>query len=179
LPSQGLADLRLIAEMLESIPCPISVIPGNHDHPDLVDKVFGDLPRDFECSGYRVLSFWDEEQDGHVPLRVGDNYARFHDALLDPDTLPQIQLQHYVVWPLLNNDYPHTYGDGEAMMEAITGSGVVQIVLSGHYHNGVPLFQIGSTYFATARAFCEPPHPITIYSLDDNSVDAKVVEVRA
>ena len=39
------------------------------------------------------------------------------------------------------------------MREAIIASGNVRLVLSGHYHIGVPLFLDKGVWFATARGF--------------------------
>ena len=66
--------------------------------------------------------------------------------------------------------YPHTYGDGEWMRDMIVGSGNVRLVLSGHYHRGVPLFRVKDTFFATVPSFCEAPHPFWIYELNGENV---------
>jgi 3',5'-cyclic-AMP phosphodiesterase len=168
--AQGEADLRLIAQILEQVECPIALVHGNHDHPELVQRLFGHLPADQEVAGYRVLCFFDDEGADHVPQRQGADQQRFLAALADEGSLPQIHVQHYVVWPELNDDYPHTYGRGAELRDQIVESGRVRLVLSGHYHKGVPLFQEGETYFTTIRAFAEAPHPYAIYRIEGESV---------
>jgi DNA repair exonuclease SbcCD nuclease subunit len=163
--AQGEADLRLIAQILEQIDVPIALVHGNHDHPELVQRVFGHLPVDQEVAGHRVLCFFDNEGADHVPLRQGEDQQRFLAALADERSLPQIHVQHYIVWPELNDEYPHTYGQGAEMRDQIVESGRVRLVLSGHYHKGVPLFQQGQTYFTAVRAFTEEPHPYVIYQI--------------
>ena len=78
---------------------------------------------------------------------------------------PQIHVQHYIVWPPRNESYPHTYGDGEDMRDAIVANGAVRLVLSGHYHAGVEPFAEANAWFATVPAFCETPHPFWAYDL--------------
>lgn len=162
---QGRQDLYLIANLLRDLPFPIALVHGNHDHPALIDEVFGHLPNDQIVAGYRVLTFRDDEGPDHVPVRVGTEQARFQAALADQSSLPQIHIQHYVVWPERNEEYPHTYGTGAAMRAAIIAAGHVRLVLSGHYHIGVPLFFDKGTWFATVRGFTEAPHPFNLYEL--------------
>lgn len=167
LQSAGLADLRLIAGLLAPLRIPQVVVPGNHDHPALVEHLFPAGDGEITVGGYRILAFRDHEGPHHVPQRTGSERQRFFSALADRDSLPQVQVQHYVVWPERNAEYPHTYGEGAAMREAIIASGSVRLVLSGHYHAGVPLFADKGVYFATVPAFAEAPHPFAIYDLDD------------
>jgi predicted MPP superfamily phosphohydrolase len=170
---QGRQDLELIAELLATFSLPVALVHGNHDHPALIDQVFGHIPNDQVVNGYRVLTFRDDEGENHVPVRAGQEQARFLAALQDPSSLPQIHIQHYVVWPERNEEYPHTYGAGALMREAIIGAGTVRLVLSGHYHTGVPLFFDKGVWFATARALAEAPHPFTIYDLEDDTVTSR------
>ena len=175
---QGRQDLELIAELLDTLPLPVALVHGNHDHPALIDQVFGHLPNDQIVNGYRVLTFRDDEGENHVPVRAGQEQARFLAALQDPSSLPQIHIQHYVVWPERNEEYPHTYGTGASMREAIIGAGTVRLVLSGHYHTGVPLFFDKGVWFATARAFAETPHPFTIYEIEEHDLEDATVTSR-
>lgn len=178
----GEQDLRLIAGILTRAPCPVVAVPGNHDHMGLMQRVFGHLPKDQVVAGHRVLTFWDTENAHHVPKRVGDERRRFQRALADAaagGALPQIHVQHYLVWPERNDDYPHTYGDGADLREAIAASGRVRLVLSGHYHRGEPPLAEKGAYFATVPAFCEAPHPIWLYQLAGDAVHWRALQVEA
>lgn len=168
LQSAGLADLQLIADLLAPLPMPQVILPGNHDHPALVEHRFPARDGEITVAGHRVLAFRDHEGPQHVPQRTGSERRRFLSALADEHSLPQVHVQHYVVWPERNAEYPHTYGDGAAMREAIIASGNVRLVLSGHYHAGVPLFVDKGVYFATVPAFAEAPHCFAIYDLGDS-----------
>lgn len=173
---QGRQDLKLIAALLTELPFPIAMVHGNHDHPALIDEVFGHIANDLHdqvVNGYRILTFRDDEGANHVPVRVGNEQARFIAALHESASLPQIHIQHYVVWPERNDDYPHTYGAGAQMRDALIGAGNVRLVLSGHYHRGVPLFLDKGVWFSTARGFTEAPHPFHIYDIEDDIVTSR------
>jgi 3',5'-cyclic AMP phosphodiesterase CpdA len=167
---QGRQDLELVAGLLEEFPSPMALVHGNHDHPALFSQVFGHVPTDQIVNGFRILTFGDDEGANHVPVRASQEQARFLSALEDQDSLPQIHLQHYVVWPERNDDYPHTYGEGAHMRDAIIASGNVRLVLSGHYHIGVPLLFDNGVYFATARGFAEAPHPFNVYDIEEDGI---------
>jgi DNA repair exonuclease SbcCD nuclease subunit len=171
--AQGLRDLELIAELLDNVSIPIALVHGNHDHPALTHQVFSHLPNDQIVNGYRVLTFNDNEGQNHVPVRVGQEQRRFQAALDDSTSLPQVHIQHYVVWPERNEEYPHTYGAGVEMREAMIHAGHVRLVLSGHYHIGVRLFYDQGVWFATARGFTEAPHPFFLYDLEGDRVTGR------
>ena len=175
--AQGRQDLQLIADLLAALPFPLALVHGNHDHPALIDEVFGHVPNDQLVKGYRVLTFRDDEGENHVPARVGQEEARFQAALADTDSPPQNHIQHYVVWPERNEEYPHTYGAGATMREQIIASGNVRLVLSGHYHIGVPLFFDKGVWFATVRGFTEAPHPFNLYEVDGDQVSARTLSL--
>ncbi|MEZ4708676.1 MAG: metallophosphoesterase [Caldilineaceae bacterium] len=177
-PALGLGDLRLIAQILEDASCPLALVHGNHDNRELVRQVFAHAPDEQVVAGHRVLCFWDEEDDDNVPRRIAAERERFDNALTDT-TLPQIHVQHYVVWPERNEGYPHTYGDGARLRQQIVQSGAVKLVLSGHYHIGVPLFEEKGVYFCTVRGFTEAPHYYNIYEIKGNCVTCEYRQLEA
>ncbi len=163
---QARADYRLIAGLLDRVACPMAIVYGNHDHPSVFRQVYESLQQDQLASGYRTLTFLDDEGDANVPERIGIEQQRFATVLADSESAPQIHIQHYLVWPELNKDYPHTYGAGADMRDSIFSSGVVRLALSGHYHTGVQPTLHKDVWFATVPAFGEAPHPYWVYELD-------------
>jgi D-glycero-D-manno-heptose 1,7-bisphosphate phosphatase len=161
--SIGLKDLALVRELFSPLTCPVAFLFGNHDHPQSFQETFGDLPTDFDVDGYRILLFMDEEVHNNFPQRIGNQRERFLEVIQDSDTRPQVHLQHYLISPINNQGYPHSYLEAESLQEAIEKDPRIRLVLSGHYHTGVPLFEAGGTCFSTAPAFGEPPHPFRIY----------------
>jgi hypothetical protein len=100
-----------------------------------------------------------------VPARQGDERARFEAALADADPRPQIHVQHYLLWPPIVADYPYNYVDAPNMAAAVAASGRVRLVLSGHYHAGLPPVRHGEVWYATAPALAEAPHRYWLYEL--------------
>jgi Icc protein len=158
-------DLDIVVSVLGRTPFPWLVVPGNHDLEEQVLAAFAPQ-RDLRLGGYRAVAFVDQEEEGHVPRRVGRERALFECMLGTTGSCPQIHVQHYVLQPRLDASYPHTYQDGEALAEAVVSSGRVALVLSGHYHPGVPPFRLGDTWFSTAPALCEFPHTAMLYDLE-------------
>ena len=52
---QGEADLRLLSNLLAEAGAPLALVHGNHDHPALVRKVFGDLSLSRPVAGHQVI----------------------------------------------------------------------------------------------------------------------------
>jgi D,D-heptose 1,7-bisphosphate phosphatase len=166
----GLKDLQLVRELFSSLSCPVAFIFGNHDHPSSFQEVFGDLPVDFDVQGNRVVSFMDEEVNHNFAQRMGRQRERFLGLIEDSDPRPQIHLQHYLVSPIHNQGYPHAYLEAESLRKAIQDEPRVRLMLSGHYHRGVPLFNENGTFYSTAPAFGEPPHPYKIYQMEADTI---------
>lgn len=167
---QARRDLALIADILSRLSCPMAVVYGNHDHPALFREAFGHTPADQTVAGWRIVSFLDEEGEANVPVRTGSERRRFTSVLANAGSLPQIHVQHYMVWPENTEGYPYSYGASAEMHDAIVASGQVRLVLSGHYHRGAaPIMDKGVT-FATVPAFCEAPHPFWVYDVAGDGV---------
>lgn len=163
------ADYKLIKKMLDDSGLRYMVLPGNHDHPDLFWKVFDRDENVMDIAGHRVVRFCDREGEGHYPRRWTTERQRFSAMLFGGDhtALPQVHLQHYVIQPMLNEHYPHSYLEGEELARRIENSGRVRLSLSGHYHTGTQLLTLGKTTFATTPAFCQSPYAWRTYELDD------------
>ena len=161
----GEKDLLLVRECFDSLSCPVAYVYGNHDHPASFRRVFCDQLSDFDVRGFRVVTFFDEEGDHNVPQRVGADRAWFQSVLSDGDPRPQIHLQHYMIFPEHSGGYPFNYGDAAELRGALLADSRRKLVLSGHYHKGEDLITEGHISFATARAFCDPPHPFRVYEI--------------
>ncbi|MCY3681531.1 MAG: metallophosphoesterase [Gemmatimonadetes bacterium] len=166
----GEKDLLLVRECFDGLSCPVVYVYGNHDHPASFRRVFCDQLFDFDVQGFRVITFFDEEGDHHVPRRVGADRARFQSVVSDGDPRPQIHLQHYLIFPEHSGGYPFNYGDAAELKAALVADSRCKLVLSGHYHKGEDLVSKGHVFFATARAFCDPPHPFRVYEFADADI---------
>jgi D-glycero-D-manno-heptose 1,7-bisphosphate phosphatase len=130
--------------------------------------VFGDLPREFVCAGHRIVSFWDEETDFHVPRRLLVERERFLAALKKQDH-PQIHVQHFLIKPHVGG-YPHNYAEAESIAAQLAGHGGVRLALSGHVHAGTKLLRDGGVYYSAVPCLCEAPHGFGLYELDGRRV---------
>lgn len=163
-------DLRRLRERIDRVGCPVFYLFGNHDHRGAFETVFDDQTFDATIGGFRFLTFNDEEVHDNTAERLGADRERFNQALSGDDPTPQIHLQHYMVWPINNEGYPHAYREAAELKQLICDSGRVRLSLSGHYHRGADAAEIDGTWFATARAFCQAPHPYRIYDLAGDTV---------
>ena len=174
---QGRRDLQLIRTILDQASCPVAYLYGNHDHPASFREVFADQTLDRATGDYRLLIFLDDEVRDNTAERLGDSRALFEAALSDDDPRPQIHLQHYMVCPERDQGYPHNYREATALHETCTTSGKVRLCLSGHYHHGAELQRRDNVYYATARAFCEAPHPYHLYEITGATISAEEYHV--
>jgi histidinol-phosphate phosphatase family protein len=161
-------DYRLFKQMLDDSGLRYLTLPGNHDHMQLYRKVFQPQPI-VDIAGYRFVSFFDVEGDGHYPRRFMHERARFDEVMQQHD-LPQIHLQHYVIEPVLLEGYPHSYLESQELSRRIVAHGGVQFCISGHYHRGTELIQKGATTFTVGQAFCDHPHPWRIYEVNPSGI---------
>ena len=167
---RALDDLNTVRELLDSVNCPYVVVHGNHDHPTLTRRVFPKNHDDVQIAGHRVVSFYDDEVLEHFPQRMGTEREKFNRVLEDASGIPQIHVQHYLVWPEKREGYPHSYREADELHRRIIENGHVRLVLSGHYHAGIEPFRESDTWFAVAPAFAEPPHTFRVYDLDDTEL---------
>lgn len=177
LADRGTRDLELIRELFEPLTCPVAFLYGNHDHPGLFREVFRDQPTELEVKGHRIFLFFDDEVRHNIPQRMGTERERFLAALADADPRPQIHLQHYLTAPEMDHGYPMNYAEAESMRAALEADPRARLVLSGHYHQGISPFMGGSTWYATAPAFCERPHAFQLLTFDGEEVRSNCVSL--
>lgn len=165
------ADYRLLKEILDGCDLPYMVLPGNHDYEPILWQVFDRSMNVVDVEqGYRLVRFCDREWQGHVPRRFDRERKLWMQMLADEQSPPQIHLQHYVITPDLNEEYPHTYFEGHHLREQMAASGQVILSLSGHYHSGTDLINADGCHFTVCPAFGEFPHPLRVYTVDGNQV---------
>lgn len=154
-------DYLLVKACLDGASIPYVVLPGNHDYPPALHKAFPDPRISYEFSGLRLASYpFDAEGPNSVPTR---NYANYTDQ--EHGKNAQVHLQHYVITPELNEEYPHTYDNADEILARNAESSSL-LSLSGHYHPGAGPAQVKDTTYVVGSAFSDPPHPWYLYDID-------------
>ncbi len=159
-----------LKSLLDESGIPYLVLPGNHDYaPALLETFIIDY---LNIDGIDIRRFVDYENTLHAPVRA--DMPLWEAQLSDPSTPIQVHLQHYLIHPELNEEYPYTYINGNMMKEKMvskTENNRLLLSLSGHYHPGTELLQFNNCYFSTATAFYKPPFPFRIYSINNNYIE--------
>ncbi len=163
-------DYLTVRSLLDQADIPWIVIPGNKDDPALFSEVWGDQPLVRDFMGYRFVSFHDRQWDSAQPRRFDRERRLMEEMLSDPDSPPQIHLQHFVSTPSEQIKVKHVYKEADSLRKVIRKSGKVILCLSGHYHPGIKSYREEKTTWFSAPAFCGSPHPVVIHELEGRSI---------
>ncbi len=160
-------DYLLIRSLLDKSGIPWIIIPGNKDDPEIFKEIWGDQPlvKDFE--GYRFVCFHDQQWDGGQPRRFDRERRLMENMLNDPDSPPQIHLQHFISTPSQQIKMKHVYKEAKNIRKMCSRSGKVILSLSGHYHPGIREYREKNTTWISAPAFCARPFPVLIHTLEN------------
>ena len=161
----AIADYRAVRDWLEGLGRPWMALPGNHDYGPAFDVVFGSAPQTLTINGVTIRAFDDWEQAGNQALRIGASRRRFEAAIAEAtEATREVHLQHFLVRPTVDYGYPLLYGDADDLAERAANAPGKRLLLSGHWHEGTPMVEIGNARFAGCPAFCEPGHPFRIFT---------------
>lgn len=159
-------DYKQFNALLQEFPCPVLTVAGNHDDIPAYQKYF-EIKNKIEIDNINFYLFHDHQIGCEVPTRKRLHWNLFMEAMQDKQK--QIHLQHYLIHPLRNDRFPHTYQEAEEMLTAIEASGKVILNCSGHYHQGYgPELYRGCTY-SIVPSFSEEPFPFMRYEIKENS----------
>jgi len=162
--------LSMLAEETARDGIPVLAVPGNHDNPGLVEKLFESTPGLHIVNGCGFLLF----RDTRVPGRK--KFTRPEDGLALPARiarehpgLPLIALQHAA----LAREAPEKYRleNADGAMDSFAAAGV-KLSLSGHAHETHAPVQHGSVSCLTLPAFCEAPFTFLHVRVDGADIAA-------
>jgi len=162
-------DLAIIRNIIDTLPVPNIMIPGNHDpYPGVFYEVF-QRPEFLEIMGrYRIINCIDHCEPHENACRRSETSIKRMAAILqsDPEDVDlTITFQHYEIWPEHPGGYPYNYKNDAEIRKALETSKKPVLAISGHYHKGIaPTVLNGVTYFA-GKALCEEPFPCYIIEL--------------
>jgi len=165
-------DYLYIRTLLEESGIPWIVIPGNKDDPEIFKEIWGDQPLVRDFHGYRFISFHDQQWEGGQPRRFDRERRLMETMLNDPDSPPQVHLQHFISTPSQQIKMKHAYKESKNIRKMCSRSGKVILSLSGHYHPGIKGYKEKNTTWISAPAFCAHPFPVLIHTLAEGSYDS-------
>lgn len=145
-----------LREILDGLEVPWLAVPGNHDAP--TDTFYRYLPRPAghtEAGGARVVCFTDPPAPYFCAERLPADLARSESAGVGASG-PVIALQHVPLFPRGATPCPYNFENAEAALESARKGGI-SLILSGHYHKGLPLTMAGGIALACSPALCEAP----------------------
>ncbi|MDC7234177.1 MAG: HAD-IIIA family hydrolase [Spirochaetales bacterium] len=172
-------DYLTIRSILDHSGIPWIVIPGNKDEPELYHELWGDQKPVRDFKGYRFVAFHDRQWEGGQPRRFDRERRLMERMLNDPDSPPQIHLQHFVSTPSEQIKPKHVYKEADNLRKMCRDSGKVVLSLSGHYHPGIKKYKEGKTTWISAPAFCAEPHPVLIHELEGSTlINTKRIDVQ-
>lgn len=166
----AVADYQRLRETLDAGGIPYTLVPGSRDHYPSFFKVFPEAGRMVEVDGYRIVAYCDREWDAHAARRLDRERLRMETSLADPDSRPQIHVQHFLPWPRMKTACPVNYVESEEIAARYAASGNVVLSLSGCHHPGCGPEKHDGVVYSTAPAFGKPPFAYRLYSLDGRTV---------
>ena len=176
----------LLAEIQEEIRAvapetPVVVVPGNHDGDSAqLLAAFDDRPGLHEIScgraRCRLLTFIDLYEDKKFCTRSDANRRMLED-LADCDGPPIVAVQHYIVDPPMEEDYPFNFSNREQVMGDYARAGVL-LSISGHYHGGHPHSVTDGMHCFTAATLARAPFRYSVAILRGRNVSIETRSLR-
>ena len=169
---QAELELGRLQRCVELLDAPVLVLPGNHD--PAPERFYQTMPRPapaVDHAGIRVLSFLDAERPGYNAHRSEQDLARLR-CEANRESGPLVCLQHVPLFPPGLHDCPYNYTNAADIISASCSAGV-SLVISGHYHRGIPLIEQDGVRYLAAPALCESPFRFLTVDIEGDSVEVE------
>ena len=169
---QAELELGRLQRCVELLDAPVLVLPGNHD--PAPERFYQTMPRPapaVDHAGIRVLSFLDAERPGYNAHRAEQDLARLR-CEANRESGPLVCLQHVPLFPPGLHDCPYNYTNAADIISASCSAGV-SLVISGHYHRGIPLIEQDGVRYLAAPALCESPFRFLTVDIEGDSVEVE------
>jgi histidinol phosphatase-like PHP family hydrolase len=168
-----MAELRRLRLLVDRLDAPVLALPGNHDpEPDRFYRVFPKPPPAADIAGLRLLSFLDAEEPGYNAYRSPADLQRLRAEANRSADSTLVSLQHVPLFPPGLHSCPYNYTNADDIIAANRAAGV-SLVISGHYHRGLPLFEHDGIHYLTAPALCEAPFRFLVVDIDGDTIAAR------
>ena len=165
-----LQDYTEIYNLFASTQIPILSVAGNHDHLTSYGKIF-ERRIYFELKDIQFVLFHDHQIKNNPFQREGIEYDNFIQALEQQNIKKQIHIQHYLIHPLRNSNFPFTYSNHETLSSKIEASNKVILSCSGHFHNGFGPETYRNCIYSVAPSFAHEPFPFFVYELSSQQLE--------
>jgi histidinol phosphatase-like PHP family hydrolase/predicted phosphodiesterase len=169
----AMAELRRLRLLADRLDAPFLALPGNHDpQPARFHQAFPKAPPALDLDGVRLLSFLDAEEPGYNASRSATDLQRLRAEANRATDAALVSLQHVPLFPPGLHSCPYNYTNADEVIAASHAAGV-SLVISGHYHHGIPLFEHDGIRYLTAPALCEAPFRFLVVEIDGDRVSAQ------
>ena len=169
--------LGIVKAILDKLPCPYVVIPGDRDqNRDAFAERFP-LPEHLDLPGVRVIPFADPTRaDGHAE-RLPADIARTEHLCRDFRGRV-VALQHLPLFPPGAGDSRYGYVNAAELCAQYRRLGIA-LSISGHDHLGLPTLHDGGCSYRRVPGLCESPYPFQLATLaDDGRCSFRTIKLR-
>jgi len=179
---EAATDLAAVRDMIEAVSIPSIVIPGNHaPRPEEFYRIFEKPERSIVLDDCRFITFFDDVCVGDEldSCRGEEAFADMRKLLSEnpPEVKHTILIQHFLIYPDLDETFPYNYQNAAEIMAVMESSPARLFSISGHYHQGfAPTIHNGVTYFC-GKAIGESPFTYYILDTDGDKIDVKEFSV--
>ena len=157
---------RNLAGILGLLDMPCVTIRGNHDLTDAEFTGLFPFRNVVDAGPVRIVSFSDPELPGFHAFRTEDDLKRMKEAAADWDGL-LFSFQHVPLVPRGRCIYE--YRNAEAILQLMRDCGY-RGSISGHYHDGIPLFEENGLQFFVQSAMCESPFAVSLVDIGGTGI---------
>lgn len=157
---------RNLAGILGLLDMPCVTICGNHDLPPAEFTEIFPFRSMADIGPVRIVSFSDPELPGYHAFRTAEDLKRMKEAAADWDGL-LFSFQHVPLVPRGRCIYE--YRNAEEILSLMRDCGY-RGSISGHYHDGIPLFEENGLQYLVQSAMCESPFAVSLLDIDGNGI---------
>ena len=157
---------RNLAGILGLLDMPCVTIRGNHDVPAAEFTGIFPFRSMVDIGPVRIVSFSDPELPGFHAYRTEEDLKRMKEAATGWDG-PLFSFQHVPLLPRGRCIYE--YRNAEEILQLMSDCGYLGSI-SGHYHNGIPLFEENGLQYFVQSAMCESPFAVSLVDIGGNGI---------
>ena len=160
-------ELTQFRRLLDKTKIPWLAVGGHHD-----GSVWHDVfPPDgvHEIGDYCFYCITDTYNEKDETRRSGEAMADFKQAASTSDK-PLIVIQHPIVHPPIDSEYPYNLQNPEQVHAAYESAGGL-LSISGHYHPGIDLQTHRGVNYLTAPSLSESPFPFLRLRLEGGRIE--------